>query len=112
LNTLKEIADAITADEGTAASLTTSISHKVEKTGDTMSGILNMGDNRIVNVANPTNNSDAVRKSYVDDKFATKDSPVQFTGTVTLPHGAIVSDSIAQKLNRYIPTCRQICYWS
>ena len=94
LNTLKEIADAITADEGTAASLATTVGGKVSKSGDVMSGILNMGANRIVNLDNPFNDSDAVRKSYADQKFAPIDSPV-FTGSVTLPSGTVTSQTIA-----------------
>ena len=39
---------------------------KVAKSGDTMSGILNMGGYKITGVANPTSNQDAATKHYVD----------------------------------------------
>ena len=38
----------------------------VKKSGDTMTGALNMQNNKVTNVAAPTENSDAVNKSYVD----------------------------------------------
>ena len=34
-----------------------------------MTGNLNMGNNKIINVTNPTDNSDATNKSYVDTNF-------------------------------------------
>ena len=40
----------------------------VKKTGDFMNGILNMSNNKVTNVADPTANGDAVNKKYVDDK--------------------------------------------
>ncbi len=39
---------------------------KVSKSGDTMSGNLDMGNNRIISVANPTDPTDAANKEYVD----------------------------------------------
>ena len=38
--------------------------------GVTMSGEINMGDNKITNVKTPTNNTDAATKKYVDDNEA------------------------------------------
>lgn len=38
----------------------------INKTGDTMTGNLNMGDNFITNVAEPINSSDVATKGYVD----------------------------------------------
>ena len=40
----------------------------VKKTGDTMTGVLNMSNNKVTSVADPTANGDAVNKKYVDDK--------------------------------------------
>ena len=40
--------------------------NKLELAGGTLSGILNMGLNRISNLAEPTNNTDATTKQYVD----------------------------------------------
>ena len=40
----------------------------VKKAGDYMTGVLNMSNNKVTNVADPTANGDAVNKKYVDDK--------------------------------------------
>ena len=40
----------------------------VKKAGDSMTGVLNMSNNKVTNVADPTENGDAVNKKYVDDK--------------------------------------------
>ena len=40
----------------------------VKKAGDSMTGVLNMSNNKVANVADPTANGDAVNKKYVDDK--------------------------------------------
>ena len=40
----------------------------VKKAGDTMSGALNMGSNKVSAVATPTDDADAATKKYVDDK--------------------------------------------
>lgn len=42
----------------------------VKKAGDTMSGALNMGNNKVSAVAMPTDDADAVTKKYVDDKVS------------------------------------------
>lgn len=42
------------------------IDGKVSKTGDTMTGPLSMGTNRITTLADPVNNDDAATKQYVD----------------------------------------------
>lgn len=40
----------------------------VKKAGDSMTGVLNMRNNKVTSVAAPTENEDAVNKKYVDDK--------------------------------------------
>ena len=50
LNTLNELAAAINDDDDYHVAVTASLSGKVAKSGDTMSGVLNMGDNNITNV--------------------------------------------------------------
>jgi predicted nucleic acid-binding Zn-ribbon protein len=42
----------------------------VKKAGDTMSGALNMGSNKVSAVATPTDDADAATKKYVDDKVS------------------------------------------
>lgn len=45
---------------------------KINKAGDTMSGALNMGNNKVTGLATPTEDSDATPKSYVDTAVGTK----------------------------------------
>lgn len=44
----------------------------LQKRGGTMSGVLNMGDNKIINLEAPTLDKDASTKKYVDDLGDTK----------------------------------------
>jgi hypothetical protein len=74
LDTLAEIATSLNDDADLAGTLTTSISTKVSKSGDTMSGALNMGSNKITNLASPTSNTDAANKTYVDSELASQGS--------------------------------------
>ena len=66
LDTLAEIAQSLNDDADLAGTLTTAISEKVAKSGDTMSGSLNMGTNKITSLGTPTVNTDAATKGYVD----------------------------------------------
>ncbi len=52
--------------DSVAAGVGGSVDDKVSKSGDTMSGILNMGGNRITNVGSPSGSSDVATKGYVD----------------------------------------------
>jgi hypothetical protein len=47
------------------------VARRVDSTGGTMSGQLDMGNNKIVNLATPTNNADASTKAYVDSTIGT-----------------------------------------
>ena len=42
----------------------------VKKAGDTMSGTLNMGNNKVSSIGTPTDDADAATKKYVDDKVS------------------------------------------
>ena len=66
LNTLGEIATALQSDESTATSLASTVAGKVSKSGDTMLGALEMGNNKITGVATPVATGDAATKGYVD----------------------------------------------
>lgn len=56
---------------GTTSSVQTQLNGKLIKAGDTMSGILNMGSNRIVSVTDPSSAQDAATKNYVDSIAST-----------------------------------------
>jgi hypothetical protein len=47
------------------------IDRRLDSTGGTMSGQLDMGNNKIVNLGTPTNNADASTKAYVDSTIGT-----------------------------------------
>ena len=68
LNTLDEIAAAINDDATISQTLTTAIGTKVSKSGDSMTGSLAMGTNKITGLGAPTSDNDAATKKYVDDQ--------------------------------------------
>jgi hypothetical protein len=66
LDTLNELAAAIGDDANFATTLSTSVGTKVSKAGDTMSGNLALGGNKVTGLGAPTDSADAATKSYVD----------------------------------------------
>ncbi|KAK3597009.1 hypothetical protein CHS0354_009147, partial [Potamilus streckersoni] len=52
----------------TAVSVNDSISERVLETDDTVCDVLNMNNDKITNIREPTDNLDAARKQYFDDK--------------------------------------------
>jgi len=72
LDTLNELAAAINDDANFASTVTNSLSQKVSKNGDSMTGALNMGSNKITSLAAPTTTGDAANKSYVDTQDGTR----------------------------------------
>lgn len=58
----------------------TLIAGKVDKSGDTMTGTLNMGNNAITALKDPVNSSDAANKDYVDNRQMTV--PIATNSTV------------------------------
>jgi hypothetical protein len=70
------------------AALTGAASANVLKSGDTMSGNLNMSGNKVTNLDTPTSASDAVRKDYVDSGLALKFDKAG--GTIT--GGVVITD--------------------
>jgi hypothetical protein len=66
LNTLAEIATSLADNADLSGTLTAAISGKVAKSGDTMSGELNMGTSKITNLGVPTTGTDASTKAYTD----------------------------------------------
>ena len=74
----------------------------VKKAGDSMSGILNMSNNKITNVADPTANGDAVNKKYVDQAVAAASNPSGTNGHI------VFEDAIFVKKNDIATITREI----
>ena len=63
----------------------------VKKTGDAMTGVLNMSNNKVTDVADPTAAGDAVNKKYVDEHVPTITGPtghMEFVDACYLAPGA------------------------
>jgi hypothetical protein len=89
LNTLAEIATSLANNADLSGTLTSSISGKVAKSGDTMSGVLDMGSNKITSLSTPTANSDASTKAYVDSEITRVGSGIlqEHNAVTTSVHG-------------------------
>jgi hypothetical protein len=77
LDTLNELAAALGDDPNFAATTATAIGNKVAKAGDTMSGNLALGGNKVTGLAAASGNGEAVRYEQVQAAFA----PIPSTGT-------------------------------
>jgi hypothetical protein len=66
LNTLNELAAAINDDANFAATMTTALGAKLNLSGGTMTGNIDMGANKVITTSNPTTDDDLARKGYVD----------------------------------------------
>ena len=74
LDTLNELAAAINDDANFSTTVTNSIATKVAKAGDSMTGALSMGNNKITDLGTPSASTDAVPKSYIDTVFGSTSS--------------------------------------
>jgi hypothetical protein len=74
LDTLNELAAALNDDASFSTTVATSIGTKVAKAGDSMTGALSMGSNKITDLATPTASTDATNKSYIDTLFGSTTS--------------------------------------
>jgi hypothetical protein len=74
MNTLDELAAALGDDSNFATTVATSIGTKVAKAGDSMTGALSMGNNKITDLATPTASTDATNKSYIDTLYGSTTS--------------------------------------
>jgi len=70
-NIISNFRSSQSADPATRSYVSTQVSGRLATTGGTMSGAINMGGYKITSLATPTNNSDAVTKSYVDNAIPT-----------------------------------------
>ena len=72
------------------------VDRRIDSTGGTMSGDLNMGGNKISNVADPTVGTDVVTKDYLDT-FSFNPAGtgnVDFTGNITVAGTAVFSSDV------------------
>lgn len=69
LDTLAELATALGNDAAFSTTVTNSIATKLPLAGGTLSGVLNMGSNKITALATPSAGTDAVNLSYVSTLF-------------------------------------------
>lgn len=71
----------------------------VKKSGDTMTGALNMQNHKVTNVAAPTETADAANKGYVDTAVSGLTN-----GTTALPYVKKAGDTMTGALNLPAPT--------
>lgn len=71
----------------------------VKKSGDSMAGALDMQNNKVTNVAAPTETADAVNKGYVDTAISGLTD-----GTTALPYVKKAGDTMTGALNLPAPT--------
>lgn len=96
LDTLNELAAALGDDANFATTVSTSIGTKVAKAGDSMTGALSMGNNKITDLATATNGTDAVNKTYIDTVFgSTTSAAASATAAATSASSASTSASSA-----------------
>ncbi len=76
LDTLNELATALGNDASFSTTVATSIGTKVAKAGDSMTGALSLGNNKITDLATPTASTDATNKSYIDTLFGSTTSAI------------------------------------
>ena len=69
----------------------------VKKTGDSMTGVLNMSNNKVTNVADPTADGDAVNKKYVDEHVPTITGP---TGHMEFVDACYLAPSATKTWNK------------
>jgi hypothetical protein len=69
LDTLGELADAINDDANFASTITTALGTKLNLSGGTMTGNIDMGGNKVTSTATPTDVNDLTRKGYIDDLY-------------------------------------------
>jgi len=70
--------------------------NKVSKTGDSMSGNLDMGANKVTSSADPTVDNDLTRKAYVDTELDTLDGRTLESGDFTANEYTVQASDIGQ----------------
>lgn len=95
LDTLNELAAALADDANAYTTLDNKINTKVSKAGDTMTGDLDMGANKVTTTTNPTTDSELSRKGYVDARDALKVSKAGDTMSGVLNMGSNLISALA-----------------
>ena len=96
LDTLNELATALGNDASFSTTVATSIGTKVAKAGDSMTGALSLGNNKITDLATPTASTDATNKSYIDTLFgSTTSAAISASSAATSATSAATSASSA-----------------
>ena len=87
LDTMNELAAALGDDANFAATTAASISAKLPLAGGTMSGVLNMGSQKITALAAPTAGGDAVNLTHVETLYGSTASAAASASTATTQAG-------------------------
>jgi hypothetical protein len=80
LDTLNELAAALSNDASYSTTITTALATKLPLAGGTMTGAIAMGTNKITGLGNPTSAQDAATKYYIDNVVL---APSNLTGPIT-----------------------------
>ena len=80
LDTLNELAAALSNDASYSTTITTALATKLPLAGGTMTGAIAMGTNKITGLGTPTVGTDATTKTYVDGVLI---APSNLTGPIT-----------------------------
>ncbi len=90
LNALSSQVSANTTGINSLAQATASLNNnKLNKAGDTMTGILNMGNNKITNLTGPSANGDAVNLAYLNNAIANIPPPPPSPPVITSANGTL-----------------------
>ena len=80
LDTLNELAAALSNDASYSTTITTALATKLPLAGGTMTGAIAMGTNKITGLGDPTSAQDAATKYYIDNVVL---APSNLTGPIT-----------------------------
>lgn len=99
LDTLNELAAALGDDANFATNVYNAIADQVSASGDTMTGTLDMGANKVTTTLDPTTDSELTRKAYVNAQDALKVSKAGDTMTGDLAMSTNRVTGVADPIN-------------
>lgn len=86
--------------------ITTALQNTLSRDGstpNTMGAVLDMNSNRVINVANPVSNSDAVNKNYLELNYGVPVNIEEFSSALILANGSStarsINDRFAERIN-------------